>query len=131
MEKLAIAKYKAWDMGDKSITKVSAATAPRGPMGQKYLASGIRLSMRLWEGESPDTEFKAETEANYETVGYVIAGRAELHIEGQVVNLEPGDSWIVPKGSRHSYKIVEAFTALEATTPPAEMHGRDQSEPAG
>jgi mannose-6-phosphate isomerase-like protein (cupin superfamily) len=97
MDKLAIAKYKAWDMGDKSITKVSAATAPRGPMGQKYLASGIRLSMRLWEGESPDTESKAETEANYETVGYVIAGRAELHIEGQVVDLEPGDSWIVPK----------------------------------
>ena len=87
MDKLAIAKYKAWDMGDKSITKVSAATAPRGPMGQKYLASGIRLSMRLWERESPDTESKAETEANYETVGYVIAGRAELHIEGQVVDL--------------------------------------------
>ena len=118
-------------MGDKSITKVSAATAPRGPMGQKYLASGIRLSMRLWEGESADTESKAEAEANYETVGYVIAGRAELHIEGQVVDLEPGDSWIVPKGSRHSYKIVEAFTALEATTPPAEVHGRDQSEPTG
>jgi len=118
-------------MGDKSITKVSAATAPRGPMGQKYLASGIRLSMRLWERESPDTEPKAETAANYETVGYVISGRAELHIEGQVVDLEPGDSWIVPKGSRHSYKILEAFTALEATTPPAEVHGRDKSEQAG
>ena len=45
VDKLAIAEYKASDMGDKSITKVSAATAPRGPMGQKYLASGIRLSM--------------------------------------------------------------------------------------
>jgi hypothetical protein len=31
---------KGSDMGDKSITKVSAATAPRGPMGQKHLASG-------------------------------------------------------------------------------------------
>jgi hypothetical protein len=37
----------------------------------------------------------------------------------------------VPKGSRHSYKILEAFTALEATTPPAEVHGREKSEPAG
>ena len=97
MDKLAIAEYKASDMGDKSITKVGAATAPRGPMGQKYLASGIRLSMRIWERESPDTQPKAETAANYETAGYVIAGRAELHIEGQVVDLEPGDSWIVPK----------------------------------
>ena len=131
MDKLAIAEYKASHMGDKSITKVGAATAPRGPMGQKYLASGIRLSMRLWESESPDTQPQAETAANYETAGYVIAGRAELHIEGQVVDLEPGDSWIVPKGSRHSYKILEAFTALEATTPPAEVHGREKSEPAG
>ena len=131
VDKRAIAEYKASDMGDKSITKVSAATAPRGPMGQKYLASGIRLSMRLWERESPDTQPKAETAADYETAGYVIAGRAELHIEGQVVDLEPGDSWIVPKGSRHSYRILEAFTALEATTPPAEVHGRDKSEPSG
>ena len=99
VDKRAIAKCKASDMGDKSITKVSAAPAPRGPMGQKYLASGIRLSMRLWESESPDTQPKVETAANYETSGYVIAGRAELHIEGQVVDLEPGDSWIVPKGS--------------------------------
>ena len=86
VDKLAIAEYKASDMGDKSITKVSAATAPRGPMGPKYLASGIRLSMRLWERESPETQPKAETAANYETAGYVIAGRAELHIEGQVVD---------------------------------------------
>jgi quercetin dioxygenase-like cupin family protein len=91
-------------MGDKSITKVSAATAPRGPMGQKYLASGIRLSMRLWERESADTQPKEEAARNYEMAGYVIAGRAELHIEGQVVDLEPGDSWIVPKGSRTATK---------------------------
>jgi hypothetical protein len=45
VDKRAIAEYKASDMGDKSITKVSAAPAPRGPMGQKYLASGIRLSI--------------------------------------------------------------------------------------
>jgi glyoxylate utilization-related uncharacterized protein len=100
-------------MGDKSITKVSAATAPRGPMGQKYLASGIRLSMRLWERESADAQPKAETAANYETAGYVIAGRAELHIEGHVVDLEP---------SAYSFG---------GPTPPAEVHGRDKSEPTG
>jgi mannose-6-phosphate isomerase-like protein (cupin superfamily) len=78
-----------------------------------------------------DTEPKAEAAANYETVGYVITGRSELHIEGQVVDLEPGDSWIVPTGSRHSYKILDAFTTLEATTPLRKWHGRGQSEPAG
>ena len=40
-------------MADKSITKVSSSYAPKGPAGQKYLASGIQLSMRLWEKENP------------------------------------------------------------------------------
>ncbi|HEY5704527.1 MAG TPA: cupin domain-containing protein [Terrimicrobiaceae bacterium] len=112
-------------MGDKSITKVSSATAPRGARGQKYLASGIRVSMRLWE-EAATSPPKETTTADYETVGYVIAGTAELHLEGQMVLLEPGDSWIVPKGSFHSYSILKDFTAVEATSPPAEIHGRDE-----
>ncbi|MGO8609554.1 cupin domain-containing protein, partial [Rhizobium johnstonii] len=62
----------------------------------------------------------------YETVGYVLKGRAELHIEGQMVVLETGNSWVVPKGASHTYKILEAFSAGEATTPPAQAHGRDE-----
>jgi len=45
---------------------------------------------------------------------------------GQVVTLEPGDSWTVPKGAAHTYKILEPFTAVEVTHPPAHVHGRDQ-----
>jgi quercetin dioxygenase-like cupin family protein len=94
-------------------------------MGQKYLASGVHVSMRLWENTPPGAP-KPATTRDYETVGYVIAGRAELHIEGQMVLLEPGDSWVVPKGSSHTYKIIEPFTAVEATSPPAQVHGRDE-----
>ena len=43
-----------------------------------------------------------------------------------MVRLEPGDSWVVPHGAEHSYKIVETFSAVEATSPPAEVHGRDE-----
>jgi hypothetical protein len=39
------------NMPDKSITKVSSEYAPKGRFGQKYLASGIHISMRLWERE--------------------------------------------------------------------------------
>ncbi|HWP45098.1 MAG TPA: cupin domain-containing protein [Blastocatellia bacterium] len=113
-------------MGDKSVTKVGSRFSPKGEMGQKYLAAGVKLSMRLWEDEQPG-EPKPETQRDYETVGYVIKGRAELHLEGQVVLLEPGDSWVVPRGSRHTYKILEPFTAVEATCPPAEVHGRDET----
>jgi quercetin dioxygenase-like cupin family protein len=81
--------------------------------------------MRLWEAEQPGDP-KPEVSREYETVGFVIDGRAELHIEGQMVLLEPGDSWLVPKGASHTYNILEAFTAVEATSPPAEVHGRDE-----
>ena len=58
-------------------------------------------------------------------VGYVIKGRAELTVEGQTVTLGPGDSWVVPRGAEHTYRILETFTAVEATHPPAHVHGRD------
>jgi quercetin dioxygenase-like cupin family protein len=41
------------------------------------------------------------------------------------VLLEPGDSWIVPKGASHTYKVLEPFTAVEATSPPAHVGDRD------
>jgi quercetin dioxygenase-like cupin family protein len=112
-------------MTDTSVIKVDKAHAPRGPEGQRYLANGRALSMRLWEQERAGDE-KAPIRRDYETAGYVIAGRAELRIEDQTVMLEPGSSWIVPKNARHSYRILEEFTAVEATTPPAEVHDRDR-----
>ncbi|MEO1185622.1 MAG: cupin domain-containing protein, partial [Cyanobacteria bacterium J06636_27] len=30
------------------------------------------------------------------------------------------------KGALHSYNILESFTAVEATSPPAEVSGRDE-----
>jgi quercetin dioxygenase-like cupin family protein len=113
-------------MGDKSITKIVSKHSPKGQMGQKYLASGVHVSMRLWENE-PAAAPKPTSRREYETVGYVIKGRAELHLEGQKVLLEPGDSWVVPLGSLHTYKILEPFTAVEATYPPAQVHGRDET----
>jgi quercetin dioxygenase-like cupin family protein len=113
-------------MSDTTVHKVTAQSSPKGQMGQKYLAIGKRVSMRLWEDEQPG-EPKPESRRSYETVGYVIKGRAELHLEGQMVLLEPGSSWVVPQDAAHTYKILEAFTAVEATSPPAEVHGRDDS----
>jgi len=111
-------------MRDTTVHKISSVHSPSGAMGQKYLASGKAVSMRLWE-EDPG-EAKPETGRAYETVGYVVAGRAELHLEGQVVLLERGDSWVVPKGARHTYRVLKRFTAVEATSPPAQVHGRDE-----
>jgi len=114
---------EAYMKPDTTIKKVSSEASPSGDMGQVYLISGKRLSMRLWRNEEPQS--KSARRRDYETVGYVISGRAELTIEGQTLKLEPGDSWLVPAGAEHSYRILESFTAVEATAPPAQVHGRD------
>lgn len=111
-------------MSDTTVMKVNSAHSPKGQMGQKYLATGKTVSMRLWEDEQA-AEPKPAAAREYETVGYVIKGKAELHIEGQMILLEAGDSWMVPKDSSHTYKILEPFTAVEATSPPSQVHGRD------
>lgn len=111
-------------MGDTTVIKVNSDYSPTGEMGQKYLASGKNVAMRLWENEEAG-DAKEAAKRDYETVGYVIRGKAELHLEGQMVLLEKGDSWVVPKGASHTYKILETFTAVEATYPPAHVHGRD------
>ena len=112
-------------MGDASVMKVQSANSPVGDHGQKYLASGVSLSMRMWENEEPG-DAKPASVRDYETVGFVLRGRAELHTEGQVIVLEEGDSWVVPRGAEHTFRILETFTAVEATHPPAQVHGRDE-----
>jgi quercetin dioxygenase-like cupin family protein len=113
---------------DSSIKKVETGSSPRGDMGQKYLVAGKRVSMRLWTHE-PEGKLKSPTKREYETVGYVIAGNAKLELEGQILQLKAGDSWLVPAGASHHYTILEPFTAIEATAPPAEIHGRDTPAP--
>ncbi|MBV9852631.1 MAG: cupin domain-containing protein [Armatimonadetes bacterium] len=112
-------------MSDTTVTKIDSRHSPHGELGQKYLASGKNVAMRLWEAQPPG-EPRPEVRRDYETVGYVISGKAELHLEGQTVLLESGNSWVVPQGASHTYKILEPFTAVEATYPPAQVHGRDE-----
>ncbi|NIR44254.1 MAG: cupin domain-containing protein [Gemmatimonadetes bacterium] len=114
-------------MNDTTVKKVASKHSPKGALGQKYLASGKSLAMRLWEGVQAAEKEEEEHRRDYETVGFVISGKAELHLEGQKVLLEPGDSWVVPRDAAHRYRILEPFTAVEATHPPARIHDRDSS----
>lgn len=114
-------------MKDTTIKKVSSSHSPVGELGQRYLVSGKRVSMRLWS-EEPNEEPTRHTSRDYETVGFVVSGSAELTSEDQVVRLDAGDSWLVPAGASHSYRVLESFTAIEATSPPAQVHGRDEDE---
>lgn len=108
-------------------TALSAETAPTGADGAKLLARGASVAMRLWENEPPSAD-KPTARRPYETVGYVIAGRAELVLEGTTRLLEPGSTWVVPREAEHTYKIIESFTAVEATTAPEDDPSYEKTE---
>ncbi|ADV66652.1 cupin domain-containing protein [Deinococcus maricopensis] len=85
---------------------------------ERPLARGEHIALRLWQNEEPH---KKDTHTSpYETVGYVLSGRAEVIVNGESRVVGPGDSYHVPKGAPHTYRILETFSAVEATTPPAE-----------
>lgn len=100
------------------MTTTTKSDASRGDDGQLYLAKGDRVALRMWDAEAP-TDGKEPHTSDYETLGYAISGRAVLHMGGKRHALEPGTSWVVPEGATHHYEILEAFTAVEATSPPA------------
>ena len=52
-------------------------------MGQKYLASGVHVAMRLWENEPPG-ERKQPSRREYETVGFVLAERSSAGATAQL-----------------------------------------------
>jgi quercetin dioxygenase-like cupin family protein len=109
---------------DTTFKKVDAEYSPSGPEGQKYLVSGKQIAMRLWQAEPKDHP-AAPRVREYETVGYVLSGRARLELGATTTELTAGDSWLIPAGAEHAYVILEPLVAIEATTPPAQLHDRD------
>src|SRR5437868_12923523 len=103
-------------MADSTVKKITSGSAPKGEMGQIYLASGKRVSIRLWKDEPPQS--KEAVRRPYETVGYVISARAELTVEEQTGKLEPGDCWLDPADSDHSYRTLENFTGVDCRKSP-------------
>ncbi|QDT05374.1 Cupin domain protein [Rubripirellula lacrimiformis] len=102
----------------------SNADAQSGQMGQRYLASGKSVALRRWEMDA--CEFNHSVCREYETVGLVISGELALDLDGEIVHLHPGDSWLVPEGAPHRYRVVEPVVVIEATSPPARFNDRDE-----
>lgn len=101
-----------------SAHKIDSASAIADASGALRLVVGTTIAMRMWRDEEPG-EPKPLTTREYDTVGYVLAGRAKLHCGGETTTLAKGDSYLVPRGIAHTYEILETFSAVEATNPPA------------
>ena len=82
---------------------------------QKHLATQQNIGIRCWENEPP-TELMVVEAREYKTAGYVIGGKADLYLQGQLIKLNAGDTWVVPKGVSYSYKITEAWRAIKTVS---------------
>jgi quercetin dioxygenase-like cupin family protein len=98
-------------------TILNAENAETGTMGEDRLIAGKNVALRRWNesaGDGCETRRRA-----YETLGYLVSGQLEVTIDEKKHLLDPGDSWMVPPDTDHSYRVVEAIVAVEATSPPA------------
>ncbi|TWT59211.1 cupin domain-containing protein [Allorhodopirellula solitaria] len=103
---------------------INAGDASIGDMGQGYLVTGKNVDLRRWD-EEPGNACQSSCR-DYETVGYLISGQMEIEINGQCATLNPGDSWLVPAGAKHHYRIIETIVAIEATSPPGRFQHKDE-----
>ena len=106
---------------NSTIEEVDGMHSSKGD-AEKFLALSSTVTMRIWKDEQP-TQDKPSVTRSYETLGYVIKGKAELYSAGQTVTLQSSASHVVPKETEHTYKILESFIAVGATSPPVQMHG--------
>lgn len=100
--------------------ETSEKNLPGKDSPKEILSTGDKMGLRIWRNEEPGAD-KESHRSPYETIGYVLKGKAELHMNGEITELTGGDSYFVPKGAEHTYKILETFTAVEATSPPAHL----------
>ncbi len=100
--------------------EIADAKLAEGNEVKEIMASGEDVGLRIWRDEEPGADKEMHSNS-YETVGYVLKGKAELHLNDKVIELMEGNSYLVPKDAEHTYKIIETFSAVEATSPPAHL----------
>ncbi len=98
----------------------AAERQKRGFKGVEFLvgATGERMMVTLMTFRE-DQEVGTHAHSN-EQAGYCVRGRFELTIAGESTLIEPNDSYVIPAGATHSYRILEDSLAVEVFSPPRE-----------
>jgi len=58
----------------------------------------------------------------HEQAGYCIQGRFILTIDGQSMEIGPDDSYVIPGGATHDYRVLEDSLSVEMFSPPREEY---------
>jgi quercetin dioxygenase-like cupin family protein len=53
----------------------------------------------------------------HEQTGYLIEGKLNLKIAGEVFEVHPGDSWSIPSNAEHSAEVLEDTVVVEVFSP--------------
>ncbi len=56
----------------------------------------------------------------HDQAGYVVSGRIEITVDGNRLELGPGDSYCAPPGVLHSARALEATIVVDTFSPPRE-----------
>jgi len=96
---------------------VLSADATSGDRGERLLAAGEQVALRVWEHE-PAGETAPEHSNPYEYVAYVTQGSMRVRIgDSEPVAVGVGDSYVVPAETAYAFEIVERATVVEAVSP--------------
>lgn len=92
--------------------------------GYTELLNGIKIKTIVYGEFSLMTEFILKKDSilpshdhPYEQTGYLVKGRLKLYIGEKISEVEPGDSWNIPKNVVHKAEILEDSVALEIFVP--------------
>lgn len=88
------------------------------------LGGGVKRSIQSYNDDMMAVEVIFETGAvgaehthPHTQCSYVLSGRFSYSVEGEAVELNPGDSIVVPSGLVHGTKCLEAGVLLDIFTP--------------
>ena len=102
---------------------VKQADATTGPRGERLLAHGDNLVLRVWDHE-PAGEEAPEHANPYEYVAYVASGALRVTIGDDAAGeVRAGDSYVVPADTPYSFEVLETATVVEAVSPTSALGG--------
>jgi quercetin dioxygenase-like cupin family protein len=58
----------------------------------------------------------------HEQTGYLVSGRCRFRLGDEVLELSPGDSWMVPGGAEHEATALEDSVFVDVFSPPREEY---------
>ncbi len=90
----------------------------------KSLLPGIQMRTLVYGEKSLLAEFHLGAGSRlplhshpYEQTGYMVSGHMRLFIDGQPLDVEPGDSWCILMNVPHSAEIFTDSVAVEVFSP--------------